>query len=250
MKLFKLSIAVTLALATSVAVAADKQTFTPAQKTAVEKIVHDYLVKNPEVLVEATQTLQQQQQTAMLQKADKAIKENRSQLTDSGSPVIGNPKGNVSVVEFFDYQCVHCKKMSPIVAKLTDKDGNLKVVMKQLPIFGENSEFAAKAALAAEKQGKFKAFHEALMAQSEPLTQESVMKIAQSVGLNVDQLKKDMNGSSVQDQLKQNLDLAKKLGLMGTPAFVVVGEKGKSFFVPGGTTEETLQKLVGNARQS
>ncbi|MFN7098284.1 MAG: DsbA family protein, partial [Gammaproteobacteria bacterium] len=191
----------------------------------VQQIVHDYLLNNPQILVQVSQKLQQQQMQQMQQvqqNAQKVIPDISAQLfSDKSSPIGGNVNGDVTMVEFFDYQCPHCKDMAAIVGDLTKQDGNLKIVYKELPIFGADSQFAAAAALASMQQGKYDQFHNALMQAPAPLTSDVVMQVAQANGLNVVQLQKDMNSDAVKQELKDNMQLAQKLKLMGTPAFVI-----------------------------
>lgn len=229
-------------------------TMSEAQKKEVEKVVHDYLVTNPEVLLEASQVLQQKQQKTMQQQAQSAIKENSDQLLQGTTTVAGNPKGNVTVVEFFDYQCVHCKKMSPVVQGLIKKDSDLRVVYKEFPIFGKSSEVASRAALAAGMQGKYLAMHNALINVDKGLNDKIIMERAKIVGLNMKKFKVDMNSKEVTDILEANRALAEKLHLMGTPAFIVASTPNGQFkagtepsFVPGAASEESLQELIKKA---
>ena len=248
------------ALATSLvspAIMADDTTATPmsdTQKKEIEKIVHDYLVSNPEVLLEASQALQQKQQQNMQQQAQSAIQENADQLFQGKLTTIGNPKGSVTLVEFFDYQCIHCKKMSPTIDNLVKKDSGLKVIYKEFPIFGKSSEMASRAALAAGMQGKYQAMHDALIKIEKRLDNKIVMDTAKSLGLNVDQLKKDMDSKEVTDILEANRALAEKLHLMGTPAFIIASTPNGQFksssepsFIPGAASEESLQELIKKA---
>lgn len=233
------------------ALAAATNTFTPEQKTAIEQIVHDYLVAHPTVLIEATQALQKQQQQEMVSRAESAIKDNaKSLFNQAESPVIGNPKGNVTLIEFFDYQCSVCQNMAPIIDNLIKNNPNLRVVFKEWPIFGKTSAYAAKAALASVKQGKFAAFYNALITNQGHLTQEKILILAKTVNLNVEQLKKDIKNPAFDAELKHNLKLAEAMRLIGTPAFIIartpngVYTDNKTYFVPGGAQEETLQELI------
>ncbi len=230
------------------------------QVTQVKQVIHDYLVSNPQVLVEASQALQKQEAQQVEQKAQSAIGENANVIfADPASPVAGNAKGDVTIVEFFDAQCPHCKDMKPILETLRKNDPNLRIVFKELPIFGNSSRTAAAAALAAYQQGpdKYLQFHNALMDASNPLTTDKVMTIAKSVGLNIDQLNKDMNSDAVKKQIEDNFKLAQSLGLMGTPTFVIskwqVGGSGNSVkqaaFIPGVTSAANLQSLISQARK-
>lgn len=226
--------------------------FSPDQKKQIEHIVHDYLLQNPQIIVEVVQQLQKKQQVDMNQKAIKAIKENRQQVFDSAtSPVIGNPNGKVTLVEFFDYQCPHCRDVSPTLESLVNKNKDLRVVYKEFPIF-PGSDAISAAALAANKQHKYQVFHQALMKVNHPIKEEDVLKIAAQLGINVEQFKKDMNDASVKSELQQNMKLASQLGIMGTPCFIVASnihskEKLYSIFIPGVVSESVLEKTIQEA---
>lgn len=230
---------------------ADANTMPDTQKKQIEKIVHDYLISNPEVLMEASQALQQKQQQAMQVQAQAAISSNADQLFNDNLTASGNAKGNAVLVEFFDYQCIHCKKMEPVISNLLSKNPNLRVVFKEFPIFGQSSEIASKAALAAAMQGKYLAMHNALFQQEGRLNEDLILKAAKSAGLDVNKLKTDMKSKTVTDALEANRQLAEKLHLMGTPALIVAGatdgkvkQDSTPTFIPGGASEETLQALV------
>ncbi len=228
--------------------------FNQTQTKSIQTIVHDYLIKNPEVLVEASQNLQKKQQEAMAEQAKVAIADHASQLFDGNMTTVGNPKGNVTIVEFFDYQCIHCKKMSPVVSELLKKDSNLRVVYKEFPIFGKSSETASKAALAAAMQGKYQAMHDVLIGQEKGLTDESVMNLAKSVGLDMKKFEIDIKSKAVSEQLDANRTLAEQLRLMGTPAFIVASTPAGQFksgsqptFIPGAISLTSLQDLIKKA---
>ena len=244
--------ALAVAMASPVAMAADAMS--PEQQKQVEKIVHDYLVSNPEVLMEASQALQQKQQQTAQQQAKAAISSNANQLFKETLGSVGNPKGNVTLVEFFDYQCSHCKTMSTVIADLLKKDSNLRVIYKEFPIFGESSELASKAALAAAMQGKYLQMHDALLKVNKHLDSKLVMATAKSIGLDMTKLQKDMNSKTVTDALDQNRQLAEKMHLMGTPAFIVAATPEGQFnaktepaFIPGAASVEALQDLIKKA---
>lgn len=234
--------------------------FSAEQQQAIEKIVHDYLVQNPQVLLEAASSYQRQQQEKLAQNASKTIPEVAQQLfNDPNSPVIGNPKGNVAIVEFFDYQCPHCKDMSATITELLKTDKELRVVLKQLPIFGENSEFAARAALAAQKQNKFVAFHDALMSTRTILAPSVIMNIAQQVGLNKKQLEVDMKDPAIMKEIEVNDQLAKRLKLTGTPAYVIakivfdpqsdkIIQMKNPVLIPGAVEQSILAQVIVKVR--
>ena len=221
--------------------------FSPTQVDQLHKIIHDYLVNNPQVLVEASQVLQQQQQKKMEASAMTAIAQNKTALfDDSVSPTLGNKGAPVTVVEFFDYQCGHCKEMAPIIEKLVSQDKNVYVIFKELPIFGADSANAAKAALAASMQpGKYYAFHNALLSSQQKLSNDNVMALAQKTGLNMDQLKKDMQSPAVEKEIRNNFQLAQALKVMGTPTFVISNKAHTKFgYIPGATSLDGLQKQI------
>lgn len=241
-------------LVSTAVMAEDAAPMPDAQKKEIEKVVHDYLISNPEVLLEASQALQQKQQQNMQQQAQSAIQENADNLFQGKLTTVGNAKGNVTIVEFFDYQCIHCKKMSPTMDSLVKKDSDLRVIYKEFPIFGKTSETASRAALAAGMQGKYDKMHEALMKLDKKIDEKSVMDAAQSVGLDMKKLKKDMDSKEVTDVLTANRELAEKLHLMGTPAFIVGSTPNGQFkagseptFIPGAASEESLKELIKKA---
>lgn len=225
--------------------------FSPAQVQDIQKIVHQYLIQHPDVLVEASQALQAQMQAKQVQAALSAVKQNAAQIfSDSASPVAGNPNGSVTLVEFFDYQCGHCKEMNTIVQGIVKKDSNLRVVFKELPIFGGNSQFAAKVALAAYivDPSKYYALHDALLNVENPMSDSKAFKAVRDAGYSEDQIKtikKDMDGPVVQKQLKDNFQLAQALQLAGTPAFIIANkDQSQLRFIPGSTSAADLQKQI------
>ena len=220
---------------------------TPAQKTEIENIVRELLMKKePEIVVKAAQAVREQAETASEAKAAEALKNHVDKITkDPTSPVAGNPKGDVTIVEFFDYSCGYCKMAQPTVAKLLGQDKNVKFVYKELPILGEGSVIASKAALASVGQGKYQAFHDALMTNKGQFTEESVLEIAKTVGLNTEKLKKDMADPKVDAILKANHDLAQMLGFQGTPTFVI-GDK----LLPGAMPYEKLTATIAEVREA
>lgn len=258
-QLAKLACAVLAASLSAPLALADNTTgqFNSDQVKAIQTIVHDYLVSNPQVLVEVSEALQQQELAKIEEKAQTAITSNAKDIFNNpASPVAGNPNGNVTLVEFFDYQCPHCKEMAPVIEKLQKQDSNLRIVFKELPIFGGNSQEAAKAALAAYQQGaaNYLKFHNALMAADNPLTPDKIMQIAKDSGLDINKLKKDMQSTAIDDQLKDNFRLAQEIGILGTPSFVLgnqqASQAGNSSFIPGATSEGNLQNAIAKLRQS
>lgn len=165
-------------------------------------------------------------------------------------PVAGNARGKVTLVEFFDYQCSHCIHMSSIVRALIKDNPNLRVVFKDFPLRPGVSTYAAQAALAAKKQGKYLALHDALLKSGDSLTEEKVLALAASVGVNVNQLKIDMESSEVEEQIKAVNQLAQKLRLEGTPGFFVGRTEITSSpsatidFINGQVAQQVLQQII------
>lgn len=223
-----------------VSVAADS-----GSRPDIGKSIRAYLLANPEVLVEAMQELERKQDNQRDAVAQKAIRQHEAELMrDADSPIGGNPDGDVTVVEFNDYQCPYCKRAHQAVKSVSAADGKVKVVYKDLPILGEPSRIASLAALASVKQGKHQPLHNALMEFSGKLDRERILEIAASVGLDVAQLEKDMEDPKLRQIIDRNMALASALGVRGTPAFVV----GKQF-VPGAVDAETLKQLIADARK-
>jgi len=226
------------------------QGFTPGQVRDIQKIVHDYLINNPKVLVEVSQALQKQQAAQAQKNAMTAIQKLKQQIFhDPKTPTAGNPNGTVFLVEFFDYQCGHCKAMSPIVSSIVKNNKNVKVIFKELPIFGGASRYAAKMAMASTAQGKYYSFHNALFKVSGPLNQTKVQKIAKRVTLNVTKLKRDAAAPWVTQQLRANFRLAQELKLVGTPAFIIANKQLTTFrFIPGATSQANLDQQINSVK--
>jgi protein-disulfide isomerase len=224
--------------------AQDNETLT--DKGKLEQAIHDYLLAHPEVIVEALEKYQAEQEKAAAEKQAKAIVERRDELTRApDAPVLGNPDGNVTVVEFFDYRCPYCKSVAHSFIDLFETDGNVRFVLKEFPILGEDSVFAAKAALAAHKQGKYRELHIALMDFKGKVTSSDVRQLAAGVGIDVARLEKDMQDPAIVDSINRNLSLGDALGVRGTPAFIVGDE-----MIPGAISAEDMQKRVAAARNT
>jgi protein-disulfide isomerase len=220
--------------------------FTPEQEAAIGRIVRQYLEEHPEAVLQALEAADAKAKAAAAEEAKRAVAAKRRELeADPASPVIGNRKGDVTLVEFFDYRCPYCKQVAPSLDALLGEDKQLRVVMKEFPILGKDSVTAARAALAAERQGKYAPFHLALMALKGPLGDEALYKAAAAVGLDVDRLKSDMALPEIEAQLRTNHALARALDIRGTPAFVIGGE-----LIPGAVDIATLRRKIAAARKS
>jgi protein-disulfide isomerase len=218
--------------------------FDAKQNEAIEAVVRQYLLDHPEVVVEALQLYEQRQQAAEAERRKTAILALADQLTaDPADPVIGNPEGDVTLVEFFDYRCPYCRQMTDTLAQLIDEDPRLRVVMKEFPILSRESVLAARAAMAAQRQGKYEAFHFALMENGGGFSEDEILAVADSVGLDTERLSGEMQDPAIEAVLRNNHALAEKLGITGTPAFVI-GDT----MVPGAVSLDELRAKIAEAR--
>jgi protein-disulfide isomerase len=242
---FSLCLLLALAwLAVAMPGAASASDFTPDQKKQIEAIIGDYLKNHPDVLIDAIQAADDKLKAEAKAKAQKALADHRREVFDDPqSPVAGNPQGNVTLVEFFDYRCPYCKEVEPALEKLVADDRQLRFIYKEFPVLGPDSEIAARVALAARKQGKYDAFHRAMMNTTGHIDEAVIYKVAASAGLDVDKAKEDMKSPDIDKELKANIELGNLLDIGGTPAFVV-GDT----IVPGAISAADLKQLIATAR--
>ncbi len=207
--------------------------------------VRDYLLANPEVIVEAMQTLEARRQQAEESEAQSVLDARVDDVfNDPESPVGGNPDGDVTMVEFFDYNCPYCRQVAPVIIDAEADDPELRIVYKEFPILGPGSIFAAKAALAAARQGRYVEFHKAMMNASGRVDEALTLSIAEEAGLDIERLKQDMKDPAVQAEIDGNIELAQALRINGTPAFVIGDE-----ILRGATDLETMTGLIEEARR-
>lgn len=217
------------------------------ERSKIEVVVRDLLDKEPELVMKAAQKFQEQQQMAQQKQASASIKDNGDALyKNKDDAVVGNPKGDITIVEFFDYSCGYCKRVHPTVTQLRNEDKNIRYVYKQYPILGPGSLLASQAAVAAQLQGKFEPMHEALITNREQLTEDKLDGIAAGIkGLDVAKLKADMKGEEVKRRINASLELGRKVGVNGTPGFVI-----KDQLYPGAMELEGFKQIVSKARKS
>jgi protein-disulfide isomerase len=187
---------------------------------------------------------QRQADAAEVARADVLSNQRALLEQDTNAPVLGNPDGDVTVVEFFDYNCPYCRRAMDEVQGLMDADANVRLVYREWPILGEGSVFAAKAALAARKQGKYEEFHWAMMSMNGRAEEASVLRVAAEVGLDIDQLRLDMEAPEIDEHLTTSMSLAQSLGFNGTPSFVIGDE-----LVPGFVEQPQLEEIVDSTRK-
>lgn len=207
--------------------------------------VRAYLLENPKVIREAIEVLSAQEAAEAEERKRAALKDNLSELENDGySFVAGNPDGDITIVEFFDYRCGYCKRSFPDLMKTVADDGNIRLVMKEFPILGDQSVLASRAVMASVNQGKYNEFHAVMMQSRGSLTLDRIMKYAESVGLDTLQLAKDMKSEKITESIQRTYALAQALDINGTPAFVIGGE-----LAPGAIPAEVMKKMVAEARE-
>ena len=212
----------------------------------VKELVLETIRENPEILLEAMSILETRDQEAQAAAMSAALDTERETLeSDPNAPVLGNPEGDVTMVEFFDYNCPYCRRSMPELAGLLGGDSNIRLVLREWPILSEGSDFAARAALASRKQDQYQEMHEALMALQQPADEVSVLRIAGELGLDIDQLKADMQSPEIEEHIATSTRLASALGITGTPAFVI-GDQ----LIAGYVEQAVLEAAVEQVRQA
>lgn len=222
--------------------------FNDEQKKAIGELVKDYLLKNPEVLIDVQTALDSKVEKEQAEKLKSFMAENGKDIyRGADSSLAGDPNGDITVVEFFDYNCGYCKRGLPEVQKLVAADKKVRVVFKELPILSKGSEEAAKVALAAKRQGKYWEFHQGMLGSKGQANEASAMKVAEGLGLDMTKLKADYAGAAVKDELDAMKALAKKMQINGTPHFLV-GNKS----IPGAPEDlhDQLEALVADFRKT
>ena len=210
----------------------------------IKELVLEAIRENPGIVFEAAQLFEEQQQASRAQAAAQVLETEKATLEDDpNAPVLGNPEGDVTVVEFFDYNCPYCRRVKPEMEALLASDTNVRIVYREWPILGEGSVFAARAALASRNQGKYEEFHWAMMGMNERADEASVLQVAEDIGLDVAQLRRDMDAPEVEEHIQTSMRLSQSLGFNGTPSFVI----GDSL-APGLITADQLIELVKQAR--
>lgn len=228
--------------------AALAQGFTPAQRAEIVEILRQALREDPSILRDALGVLDQAEQSGRAEQRRLAIAQQHDALfRDSGDPQRGNPRGDVTIVEFFDARCGYCKQLHPVMEALLARDRNIRVVMKDLPILGPNSVLAARALLAAQRQNRYVPLYQELLGLRGEPTEPVIRQLAERVGLDWARLRREMEDPAIQRRIEGNIRLAQAIGVEGTPALVVAGSAGPTF-VPGAVDLPTLERLVAEAR--
>jgi len=212
----------------------------------IKQLALEAIRQNPEIVMEAVAILQARDEQTAAAAAAQVLSEQRFMLEeDPNAPVLGNPDGDVTIVEFFDYNCPYCKQAATAVEALIAADDNIRVVFREWPILSDGSVLAALAALAARKQGQYEAFHREMMALRGRAEEASVLAAAEKIGIDMEALRADMDAPDIAEHVDQSMRLAEMLGFSGTPSFVI-GDA----LVPGFVPIEELERLVAKARET
>jgi protein-disulfide isomerase len=222
----RIAFAAAVSLALAGAAPAVAQSFSADQREEIGKIIKDYLLTHPEVMQDVMAELEKRQQSAEAEKHRAAVVENKATLFSSPHQVVlGNPQGNVTMVEFFDYNCGFCKRAMTDMLDLIKTDNNLKFVLKEFPVLGEGSVEAARVAVAARMQDtngkKYIEFHQKLLGSRGGADKMRALAVAKEVGFDMPRLERDMSSDEVKKTIEENMKLAEALGVSGTPSYVV-----------------------------
>lgn len=223
--------------------------FSGEQRAAIEKIVKDYFLNNPEAFLDIQQALEAKMEKIQADRLKVALQENAKDIYKrANAPVAGNPNGDITVVEFFDYNCGYCKRAFGDMAKLIEKDAKVRVVLKELPILSKGSEEASRIALAARLQGKYWEAHRALIALRGEVNEQTGLRAVEKIpGIDMAKLKTDMASPPVLEEIKFVRTLAQRMGIQGTPHFLV-GDRA----IPGAPTNllEQMQTFIADVRKT
>ncbi|NJC09063.1 DsbA family protein [Polymorphobacter fuscus] len=211
---------------------------TPAGRAAIERIVRDYILAHPEIIPEAMTRMQNREVTRLLDSNRKEIE------TPFAGAVAGNPKGDVSVVVFFDYACPYCRQGHADIARLAAGDPGVRVVYRDFPVLSPASEEAAMASLSAAQQGRYTRFHDAMFETPGKVAHERTVAMVRKAGLNEVRTAKDLNAPALKAEITRNLELGRALGLTGTPSYVVGNQ-----ILSGAVGYDKLKEAVAAARK-
>lgn len=244
------SFAAIFGLATVLALPAqalDLTQMTDEERSIFREEVRAYLLDNPQVIMDAVAVLEERQQAAQAQSDLNLVSDNAKDIFEDGySFVGGNPDGDITLVEFLDYRCSFCKRAHSEVAKLLETDGNIRLVVKEFPILGEQSLLASRFAVATkqlEGDAAYLSLHDALMAFNSEISLRTLKQIANTFGFNADAIEARMDSEEVTDEIRRTRDLAQRLQISGTPTFVLQDE-----LLRGYLPYDQMQALVDEKR--
>lgn len=228
--------------------ASNEPSLNATQKQEVKDLVAQTLKENPKLIVDSLVEIRKQQMAEYQKQAEKNIAKYSDDIYDKNVDlVLGNPKAKITIVEFMDYNCGHCKSLAKTLENMTKNNRDLKVIIKDLPYFGESSMTAAKAAYAANQQYNFEKFHYAILEQKQQANEENMLTLAKKLGLNLTKYKKDFASKEAENYIQNNVELAKNLEIYATPA-MIVGKKTANVFVAGAIPAEKLAEIISSVQ--
>lgn len=225
---------------------AQAQSFSPEQKKELEKLFLEFLADNPQAILDSVDNYRAEQERQSQQSAQENLDEYADYYEQSDLPMAGNPDGDVTVVEYFDYNCGYCRKAFEDIMKLLEKDDNIRVVFQEMPILSPSSQTMAQYALAAHQQGKYFEMHKALMNYKGSQSEQAYQKLAEDLGLDMEKLKADLESEAVTNQLRKSMEMARSLGIRGTPGFIV-GDKIYPGYIGLGGLTKAIQEARANS---
>ena len=247
--IFRLLAVALVALAAASTFDVARAQFSPDQKGEIEKIIRDYLLRNPEVLQEVIQEMERRQAQAEAEKHRGAIKEHADALFNSKRQIVlGNPQGDVTMVEFFDYNCGFCRKALTDKLELIKNDPRLRLVLKEFPVLGEGSTQAAQVAVSVRLQDKtggkkYLEFHQKMFASRGQIDKARALAVVREIGLDAARAEREMGSEEVRLTLEEGFKLAEALGINGTPTYVLDGQ-----VVVGAVGVEKLREAINTVR--
>ena len=227
---------------------AQESDFTTAEEQAIQALVREYILSHPEIIPEAIAILQQREELARRIALDEAIVTNRQRIEYDGlSIVVGDPSSALTFVEYYDYRCPFCYENHPAIQRLVSENPDVRFVFKQFPVKDIPGEYpvsllAAKMAMAAEMQGKFLTFHDTAFIAERPLRESDLLAIAEMAGIDMGRLLTDMDDPRIIESIRENLIMARNVGITGTPTFIIGGQ-----IYEGLQSYQTLQQALDEA---
>ena len=229
------------------------QSFTEAEQKDIDALIKDYILENPEILIEAVQRHAEEQQRLAAENARTAIAKNLDELLDPKTGyVTGKNESNakVAVIEFYDYNCGFCKRATPLISDILKKDEDVKIALRELPIFGEDSQYAAQLSLASISTEKFFDFHVAMMSTSGRVTKDLAKQLAEQNGLSVKALEAEVASGSVTAAISINQRIAGEMNIEGTPAFIIATLDGEFIRAIAGFDPQQILSAISEAKKA
>lgn len=225
--------------------AVNAQEFTAEQTTQIKKLMEEYLLENGKVVLESVEKYQDAQEAESRKASEKEAKKFLDNLKDKANlPMTGNKDGDITLIEFFDYNCGYCRRALDELVTVLEKDKKLRVIFFDMPILGPASFEASKWSLAAQKQGKYFEYHQALLNHDGQKDEATFKKLAKDIGLDVEQLEKDKEDKAIKTLLEENIAQAQSLGIRGTPGFIINGQ-----IFPGYMPASKIIEIIKAARE-